>query len=131
MQPQGSGGREIDSRSSLGHLGVVEQRAAADFEIGHDAAPRSHQPLERKRIYAEAVSRIRFLHNQESRHGFHSIFHSAAEDAAAVRPRENETVTQAEIPNTIAGLAAVHSVTTTGPDLNFVATFDRSSLGAR
>src|SRR6266852_3309689 len=84
VQAQGGAAREIDAGCSFGHLGIGEESAAAKFEIRNDTAVRVQRPFEGERVYANAVSGVRFLNNQEDRDGVHCIFQTAAQEAGSV-----------------------------------------------
>ncbi len=130
MQADGAAGRKIDSRNSRGHLRVCEERPAANLEIGYDVAPRSKRPFERKRVHTHAVGRILLLNHDENRHRLDGILQAASEKPGPMRLRENQTVAQANIPNTVAQLAAVSAMASAGPNLDFMLAFDGTSLRA-
>ena len=89
---------------------------------------RIEHPFERERIHAHAVSGVLLLKNQEGRHCFDSIFQAATQKARPMRLRENQTVTQANIPHAIAGLAAIGAMASAGPNLDFMLPIDRTRL---
>src|SRR5437762_4228342 len=128
MQADGAARRKIDSRSSRGHLRVCEERPAANLEIGHDVATGGERPFERKRVHTYAVGRILFLNDDESGHRLDGILQAASEKPGPMRFRENQTVAQPNIPNTVARLAAVSAMASAGPNLDFMLTFDGTCL---
>src|ERR1041385_9069356 len=128
MQANGAAAGEINPRSSRGHLCIGEEGAAADLEIRNNAAMRIERPLERERVHPHAVGGILFLNYHESGHGFDGVFQTPAEKAGPMRLRENQTVAQANVPNTVARLAAVGAMASAGPNLDFMLPFDRTRL---
>ena len=129
MQADCAAGREIDSRSSRRHLRISEESAPANFEIRNDVAARGKRPLEGKRIYARTIGGILFLNYDERWNCFDGVFQAATEKAGTMRLRENQPIAQANIPNTVAGLAAVGAVASASPNLDFMLAFDRTGLG--
>src|SRR6266700_181494 len=130
MQAESGAGGEIDARRCFRNFGIGKERAAANFEIGDHAARRVQRPFERERIYAHAVGGVRFLNDQEERNGVHGIFQAAAQETGAVRPGENQAVTEADVPDAVTGLAAAEAVAAAGPDLQLVSSLDGAGLSA-
>src|SRR5260370_24950602 len=130
MQAKSGAGGEIDARSCFRNFGIGKESAAANFEIGNHAARRVQRPFEREGIYADAVGGVCSLNNEEDRDGIHCVFEAAAQEARAMRPGENQAVTEADVPDAVTGLAAAEAVAAAGPDLQFIASLDGASLGA-
>ena len=130
VQANGAAGGEIDARCSFGDFGIGKESAAAEFEVGNDAAVCVERPLEGERIDAGTVSGVRFLNDQENGDGVDCIFQTAAKESGPVGIGENQSVTKADIPNTVAGLAAVGAVAAASPHLPFIAARNRAGLGA-
>ena len=125
----GSGaGGEIDAGCSFGHFCIGKEGAAANFEVRNYALARVQRPLESERIYACAVGGVRFLNDQEDGDGVDSIFQSAAQETGSVRSGEDQAVTEAYVPDAVAGLASIDPVATAGPHLQFVAALDGAGL---
>ena len=131
MQAQGSAGGEIDPRSSSRHLCIGEKSAASNFEVGNDTAVSIERPFEGERIQADAVGGILFLKNDEGRNCIERVFQTATQEAGAMRGGKNQAVAKTQIPNRVAGLAAIEAVAAASPDLNFVLAFDGPRLRAR
>src|SRR5438552_5260079 len=123
-------GGEIDAGCSFGHLGIGKESAAAKLEIRNHAAVHVQRPFERERVYANAVGGVRFLSNHEDRDGIHSIFQAAAQETRSVRRSEDQSVAEARVPYSVAGLAAIDSAAPAGPHLQLMAALDRAGLRA-
>jgi len=130
VEAQSAAACEIDAGGSFGDFGIGEESAAANFEIRDHAAVCLQRPFEREWIYAEAVGNIRFLNNQEGGYGVHGIFQAATEETGSVRRGEDQAVTEACVPNAIAGLGAIDPVPSAGPNLQFVSALDGAGLRA-
>src|SRR6266404_4716813 len=130
LQADGAAGSKIDPGRCFGDFGIGKESAAADFEIGNDAGVGVQRPLESERIYANAVSGVRFLSNEEDRDGVDRIFQAAAKKTWPMRFAEDQAVTKTHVPDAVAGLAASDPVAASGPNLHFVAALDRAGLRA-
>ncbi len=130
VEADGAAGGEIDAGSAFGDFGIGKESAAAKLEVGNDAAAVGQHPLEGERIDAGAVGGVRFLNDEENGDGVDGIFQTAAEKPRAMGIGENQAVTEADVPNAVAGLGAVGAVASASPYLNFVAARDRAGLGA-
>jgi len=130
VQADGAAGSKIDPGRCFGDFGIGKESAAADFEIGNDAGVGVQRPLESERIYANAVSGVRFLSNEEDRDGVDRIFQAAAKKTWPMRFAEDQAVTKTHVPDAVAGLAASDPVAASGPNLQFVAALDRAGLRA-
>ena len=86
------------------------------------------RPFERERIHPNAVSAVLFLKDEEGRNRINGIFQPASKKTWAMRRRENQTIAQTDIPNTVARLTAVGAVASASPNLHFMLAFDRACL---
>src|SRR6266851_5069129 len=130
VQADGAAGSEIDVGCCFGDFGIGKESAAAEFEIGNDAAVSVQRPFEGERIYANAVSGVRFLSNEEDRDGVDRIFQAATKETWSVRLGEDQAITKTRVPDAVAGLAASDPVAASGPNLQFVAAFNGTGLSA-
>src|SRR5216684_6295704 len=128
VQADGAAGSEIDVGCCFGDFGIGKESAAAEFEIGNDAGVSVQRPFESERIYANAVSGVRFLGNKEDRDGVDRIFQAAAKKTWPMRFGEDQAVTKTHVPDAVAGLAASDPVAASGPDLKFMASLNRAGL---
>ena len=129
VQSHGASAREIDARSTRRNFHIREQCAAADLKVRNNTASRIQRPFESERVDAGAVRSIRLLNDQKNWHGLDRILQSAAQKAGAVGRGENQAITQAYIPNAVAGLAAIRTVASAGPNLKFMTAFHGPCLG--
>lgn len=130
VQAQSTAGREIDAGRSFRDSCVGEERAAANFEIGNHAAVSVQGPFESEGVHTSAVGSIGFLKKQKDRNDIYGILQTAVENSGAVGRGENQTVTQADIPNAIAGLTSASAVASAGPNLELVAALNGARLRA-
>src|SRR6266852_9677452 len=130
VEAKSAAGGEIDAGCEFGHFCIGKEGAAANFEVRNYALARVQRPLESERIYACAVGGVRFLNDQEDGDGVDSIFQSAAQETGSVRSGEDLAVTEAFVPDAVAGLASIDPVATAGPHLQFAASLARAGLRA-
>src|SRR6266850_1189546 len=130
VQSQRGAAREIHVGRAFRNFSVGEERAAADFKIRSHAMLRVQHPFECERIQSRAIGRVRFLKNPENGNCINRVLKSAAEKSRAVRRSKNPSIAQADIPDSVARLAAADAVASASPDLPFVAAFDGASLRA-
>src|SRR5260370_26215105 len=127
MQAKSGAGGEIDARSCFRNFGIGKESAAANFEIGDRVAARVQGPFEREGIYADAVGGVCSLNNEEDRDAIHCVFEAAAQGARAMRPGENQAVTEADVPHAVTGLAPPEAVRAPGPVPQCMASRDHGS----
>src|SRR5438105_1028514 len=126
VQTEGTATSKIDAGCSFRNLGIGKDRASPDLDIRNHVAARGERPLEAERIYAHAVSCVRFLNHEENWDGVHCVLQAAAEKTGPVWRGQDQAITEARVPNTVAGLAATDSVAPAGPHLQFMSTLDRA-----
>lgn len=88
-------------------------------------------PFESERVHSRAVGGAAFLNDEKCRNNIHRVLQAAAEKSGTVGRSENQTVAQAEIPDSVAGLTSIGAVASPGPDLEFVSALDGARLRAR
>src|SRR5438309_5901120 len=90
---------KIDVRNALRHVPAGEKNAAAQVEIGRQAAAGIEIPFECERVDAHAVNRTLGLKDQIHRHGIYGVFETPAKKARTVSVRQYHAVTHADIPD--------------------------------
>jgi len=128
MQADGAARSEIDAGRCFGDFGIGKESAATEFEIGNDAGVGVQRPLESERIYANAVSGVRFLDNEEDRDGVDRIFQMAAKETWSVRPGKDQAVTESHVPDSVTGLAAIDPMAPASPHLDFMTSLNGTGL---
>src|ERR1700722_15239626 len=116
---------EVYVRGAGRRLLIREKGAASEVDIGHHIVARNKIPLEGERVEAEAVSGAGALDYEEHGDNVDRVFEPSFEQARAGRIGENPAVSQSDVPNSGAGVAAVEPVAAASPDLQFLAVVGR------
>ena len=120
MQAHPARGGEVDLRSSRRNLGARKQRPAAKVEVRHDATVRIEIPDQRKGIYRGAIRRIRRLKNQEDGDRIDSVLETSAQQARAMRRRDDPAIAKPRSPDAGMLRDPIRSVSPGSPELYFV-----------
>src|SRR6202030_20694 len=130
VNAKSTGWGEIDMRSALRHLYVCKKCPASDLYIRHGVSVRSKIPFECKWIDAEPVCRVRALRHDKKRNDIHGVFKAPTQKTGPMGIRKNPAVPCANIKHAIARLTPIRSMSSTGPDLKFMAALLRPILRA-
>src|ERR1700731_3074761 len=128
VHTESAGWGEIDMRSALRHLYVCKKCASCDLYIRHGVLVRSKIPFKCEWIDAEPVCRIRTLRHDKKRNDIHGVFKAATQKTGTMGIRQNPAVPCANIKHAIARLTPIRSMSSTGPDLKFMAALLRPIL---
>ena len=126
---EGGLGGEVHGVCAGGDIVVGEERAAAEFEIGGEAAVTFEVPLEPERIKTYAVGSVGGLEDEENRDPVDGILKPAPQKAGQVRPGQDPSIAQACVEDAGATSSSANGVAASRPYLHFVAALFWTSLG--
>jgi hypothetical protein len=131
VRAQGSGGSEVHGVGAERDVVVGEQRAAAEFEVGREAAAADEIPLQTERVESHAVGGVGGLENEKHGNRIDGVLEASAQKAGEMRAGDDPPVTQAGIEDAGIPASAADGVSAARPDLDFVTVFLGAGLRQR